>query len=129
MLVDENRDSTHDGVLSVTAWLRKLSRRLLPPSLASPLWDYFLFARHSGTTPGEADDQMRISASCLLLGLSLSKEFVVVLPVALDFDHDALEFGISAQLVPVLVALKPGEVMISNLNGPSQPGESRLFFA
>jgi hypothetical protein len=74
--------------------------------------------------PGEADDRLRISDSCLLLRLSMSKEFVVVLPVALDFDHDALEFGISADLVPVLVALKPGEVMISNLNGPSQPGES-----
>ena len=53
----------------------------------------------------------------------MSKEFVVALPVALDFDHDALEFGISAELVPVLVALKPGEVMISHLNGPSQPSE------
>ena len=59
----------------------------------------------------------------------MSKEFVVVLPVALDFEHDALKFGISAQLVPVLVALKPRKVMISNLNSSSQPGESRLLFA
>jgi hypothetical protein len=32
-------------VLSVIAWLRKLSRCLSPARL-SPLWDYFLFARH-----------------------------------------------------------------------------------
>jgi hypothetical protein len=54
----------------------------------------------------------------------VAKEFVVMVPVALDFAHDTLEFGISAQFVPVLVALEPGKVMISKLNGPSQPGKS-----
>jgi hypothetical protein len=57
------------------------------------------------------------------------EEFVVVLPVALDFEHDALKFGVSTQFVPVPVALEPGKVMISTLNGASQPGESRLFVA
>ena len=63
------------------------------------------------------------------LGLSVSKQFVIVLPVALDFEHDALKCRVSAQFVPVLVALKPRIVMISNLNGSSQPGQRRLFFA
>ena len=59
----------------------------------------------------------------------MAKKFVVMLPVALDFAHDALEFGISAQSVPVLVALKPGKIMISKLNGPSQPGEGWLLLS
>jgi hypothetical protein len=59
----------------------------------------------------------------------VSKEFVVVLPVSLNFKHDALKFSVSAQLVPVFVALKPWKIMISNLNGSSQPSESQLLFA
>ena len=61
--------------------------------------------------------------------LGVAKKFVIVLPVALDFAHDALEFGISAEAVPVLIALKPGKIMISKLNRPSQPGESGLFLS
>jgi len=51
--------------------------------------------------------------------LSVAKEFIVMLPVALDFAHDALEFGIFAQLVPVLVALEPGVVVIPYLDRAS----------
>jgi hypothetical protein len=61
--------------------------------------------------------------------LGVAKKFVVVLPVALDFAHDALEFDISAEVVPVLVALKPGKIMISKLNRPSQPGEGWLLLS
>lgn len=50
--------------------------------------------------------------SALPSGLNLSGQFGVVLPVPLDFRHDALKFGISAQTVPVLVALEPVVVVI-----------------
>ena len=62
-------------------------------------------------------------------GRRVSKEFVVVLPVSLHFEHDALIFGVSAQLVPVLVALKPRKIMIFELDGSSQPSQSRLLVA
>jgi hypothetical protein len=61
--------------------------------------------------------------------LRVAKEFVVMLPVALDFAHDALEFGIPAQVLPVLVALVPRKIMISKLNGSFQPGESWLLLS
>jgi hypothetical protein len=61
--------------------------------------------------------------------LRVAKEFVVMLPVALDFAHDALEFGIPAQVLPVLVALEPRKIMISKLNGSFQPGESWLLLS
>jgi hypothetical protein len=59
----------------------------------------------------------------------VSEEFVVVLPVAFDFEHDALKFGIAAQLVPILVALEPRIIMIPDLNGTFKPGESLFLVA
>jgi hypothetical protein len=50
--------------------------------------------------------------SALPSGLNLSEQFGVLIPVPLDFRHDALKFGISAQTVPFLVALQPGLVVI-----------------
>ena len=70
---------------------------------------------------------LRVLVPSPVSGLCVAKEFVVMLPVTLDFAHDALEFGISTQLVPVFVALEPGKIVISKLNGPSQPRESYLL--
>lgn len=38
---------------------------------------------------------------------ALSKELHVMFPVSFYFGHDALEFQIAAQLVPILVSLGP----------------------
>jgi len=40
----------------------------------------------------------------------------VVFPLLPDVIHDALVLGVGAQFVPVLVALKPGVVVIAKLD-------------
>ena len=75
---------------------------------------------------GGAGDPSRASAWS---GLNASKEFVVVLPIAFHFAHDALKFGVAAQLVPVFVPLIPGIIVISELDGSPQPSESRWVVA
>src|SRR5229473_6084692 len=69
------------------------------------------------------------SARRVLPALSLTEEFAVVFPVAANFGHDALVFGIAAHVGPVLVTLKPRIVMVPQLHRPPQPDESPLFVA
>ena len=41
------------------------------------------------------------------LGREVTKELVVVLPVSFHLEHDLVVICVSAELVPVLVSLKP----------------------
>src|SRR3954468_11453200 len=43
----------------------------------------------------------------------LPEQVGVVLPVAFDFRHDALKFGVTPELVPALIALKPGVIVVA----------------
>src|SRR5438477_8616901 len=54
----------------------------------------------------------------------MAVQIVVMVPVALDFMHDLLKLGVGAQLVPVLVALEPGVVVITELYGAPKPRNS-----
>ena len=57
---------------------------------------------------------------------SLTKCLSVLFPVLPNFFHDALVFGIAAELVVVLVLLKPRIIVVTDLHCAAQP-DQRLF--